>query len=310
MGFCPNCGKKTEKGFCTKCRPVPDLKTKDINFRVCAACRKYFYKNKWVKGDLRPAVEKMVKDSLKGEEPNLRFKIPANLPGPGLNLEFSITHLKDNAEFKIPACLELTYCESCSKRQGKYFEGTLQLRKVDDDVLDFIDNYVKQNNFFISEKTETEDGIDLDISNQRKLQALGQQLKKTFGGILKVSIRQFTHNRLTSKQVYRVNVYYESPPYKKGDVILLDDKAYLLTSVRKTVSAIELKTDKKVTLDIEGKNITLLPKAETRITKVFPAIELMDPETFQNAPVQNKADVKLNEKVKVVNFNGLFYIVP
>lgn len=309
MGFCPSCGKKTESGFCEDCRPVSELKIKDITFKVCAACNRYFYKNKWDSGSLDSGVTRIVRDAIKDSEASVTFDLPA-LKGPGLSEDFEIEIIKDKDTFTVPAKLTSSYCEPCSRKQGKYFEGTLQLRKVNDEVLDFIENYVKQNGFFVADKKETKDGYDLDISNQKKLQTLGQQLKKTFGGTLKVSIRQFTHNRLTSKQVYRVNVYYEAPPYKKGDVVVIDEKAYLLTNVRKTVTAIDLKLDRKITLDVEGKSITMLPKTETRVTKNFPNLEVMDPETFQSTPTRNKMDCSLNEKVKVVNFEGVLYIVP
>ena len=56
MVFCPNCGKKTEKGFCNECRPTTELKIKDIKAEICAACGKYFYKNKWMAGKTEEAI--------------------------------------------------------------------------------------------------------------------------------------------------------------------------------------------------------------------------------------------------------------
>jgi NMD protein affecting ribosome stability and mRNA decay len=48
---------------------------------------------------------------------------------------------------------------------------------------------------------------------------------------------------------------------------------------------------------------------ETRVTKLFPSIEVLHPETYASAKVENKADVKLGEKVKVFQYKkGLFII--
>jgi nonsense-mediated mRNA decay protein 3 len=308
MAFCPNCGKTTEKGFCDDCRPPADLKIKDIYVKICSACGKYFYRNRWVAGRNEDAITRIAKEAVK-DYAEISFDISGLKQKPGIKSEVQLTIERGGDVFGVPAKVEFTYCEACAKKQGQYFEGTLQLRNVSDDMMDFADRYLKNNHSFASNTKEVKDGYDLDISDQKKLQTLGQQLKKNFGGILKVSIRQFTQDKLSSKQIYRVNVLYEGPKYRKGEVIRTDKGIFLLTNVSEKVSAIDLKTGKKSTIDISEKETEVLPSIETRISKVYPHIEVMDPETFQNVIIQNRSDVKAGEKVKVVNDNGLFYIV-
>jgi NMD protein affecting ribosome stability and mRNA decay len=185
----------------------------------------------------------------------------------------------------------------------------LQLRNVNDEILDYVESFVRKNNISIAKKTLIETGYDLDISDQRKLQSLGKNLQKNFGGILKTSIRQFTQNRLTSKQVYRVNVYYESPLFKKGDVLKIDKDLFLVTSISKDISAIDLNRDKKRKIDLKNKEFSILAPEKTTVLKIYPTVEVLDPDTYQAVPLQNKKEVKIGEKVKIVNDNGLFYIV-
>jgi NMD protein affecting ribosome stability and mRNA decay len=307
MAFCPGCGISTEKGFCDKCRPRSELRIRDIDIKVCASCRKFFHRNKWMaSGSIEEAVSKVVKDFVK-DKYDVKPILPDYSIGPGSRVDFEV-ELTNDDDFVVPGQLFFTYCDICSKKQGKYFEGTLQLRKVNDEVLDFAESYIESHNMFIAEKRKTEDGFDLDISDQRKLQTLGQALHKAFGGDLKVSVRQFTHNRLTSKQVYRVNVLYVPPDYKKGDVVKLESGLYLITNVRKNISAIDLKTGKKATLNFKKDYLVLKP-VKTTVSKIYPALEIFDPETYQSVPAVNRKKVTIGEKVKIVNDEGLFYII-
>jgi NMD protein affecting ribosome stability and mRNA decay len=210
--------------------------------------------------------------------------------------------------FTVPAKLEFTYCESCAKKQGQYFEGTIQLRNVNDEIMGFIDKYLQANDAFASGIKQVKAGYDMNISDQRKLQTLGHQLKKTFGGTLKVSIRQFTQDKQTSRQIYRVSALYEGPKYGKGDVIRTEKGLFLLTNVSEKISAVDLKSGKKLTIEVGDKDVDVLPKMEARVTKVYPHVEVLDPESFQNVPIKNKTEAKIGEKVKIVNDNGLFYL--
>ncbi len=310
MAFCPNCGKTVKKGFCEECKPSEALNVREIVVKICCECMKYSRKNAWISSeDLEKAIEIISKDKIKEKNVIIKPKLPTFKKAPGVRVLFEIEVEKKSNLYVLPAELNFTYCDRCAKKQGQYFEGTLQLRKVNEEILDFVETYIKTNNISIANKTETEDGYDLDISDQRKLQSIGHQLKKKFGGNLKISVRQFTQNRLTSKQVYRVNALYEAPEYKKGDIIKLDNKLYLLTNVRNTISAIDLRSGKKGSIDIKNKEYIVLSLQKTKVSKIYPKLEVFDPETYQSVYVENKKEVKIGEKVDIVNDNGLFYIV-
>ena len=91
----------------------------------------------------------------------------------------------------------------------QYFEGILQLRNPNEEVLNFISNQFKRNEkVWIAKQERLKTGIDLYISSNKFLLALGKKLKKSFKGELKTSRKLHTKNRLTSKNVYRVTVLF------------------------------------------------------------------------------------------------------
>ena len=145
MEFCPGCGKKS-KVICKDCRPRKEIKVKDIHIMLCSSCKKYFHNNKWTSySKLKDAITKITKDSIKEIG---SFAITPVLDeiqiNPGIKEEFDIEIKSDDEIFLIPAELEVTYCNHCSKQQGDYFEGTLQLRKVPDELLEYVYSYIKK----------------------------------------------------------------------------------------------------------------------------------------------------------------------
>lgn len=319
MSFCPVCGKKSD-GFCKECKPSDDLESKEILIRICTNCGKFFKNNKWHSYKFEEGLIKVAKDKIKNsveiDTSELNFE-KFNQKKPGLKINFDIKALKDNNLYLIPAKIHYTYCENCSKKQGKYFEGTLQLRNTNDEILDYVEDYIKKNNISIAEKNQRKNDYDLNLSDNRKLQNLAQNLKKNFGGNLKISIRQFTQDRLTSKQIYRVNALYEAPEYKKYDILKIENNLYFLTNVKKGISAIDLKNGRKTTLK-KIENYTILEKKKTKITKVYPQLEVLETETYQSVPVKNflinekeksKKEFKIGENVKIVCDEGIYYLL-
>lgn len=95
----------------------------------------------------------------------------------------------------------------------RYFEGSLQLRPYDEEVMRFIKNQMKKDGkVFISKIVEVGDGIDIYFSSQKFVRNLGSRLKKSFKGDLKVSRELFTRDRMTQRLVYRATVFFRLKP--------------------------------------------------------------------------------------------------
>lgn len=137
----------------------------------------------------------------------------------------------------------------------QYYEGILQLRNPNKEVVDFIEKEVeKKENVFITKKEKVRNGIDFYITSQKYLQNLGKKLQNCFGGELKVSSKLFSRDRQTSKGVYRVNVLFRLPGFKKGDIIELRGDKIKVINIGKKVFAKNLKTGKKVSISFRDLN--------------------------------------------------------
>ncbi|MEA2037630.1 MAG: NMD3-related protein [Nanoarchaeota archaeon] len=94
-------------------------------------------------------------------------------------------------------------------KSPQYFQGILQLRNPNEEVINFIANQLKKNEkVWVAKQVKLKTGIDLYVSSNKFLMALGKKLKKSFKGELKTSRKLHTKHRLTSKNVYRVTVCY------------------------------------------------------------------------------------------------------
>ena len=62
-----------------------------------------------------------------------------------------------------------------------YYEGILQLRKPNEEVIEFIKNQVKKRtNVLITKEKKVNNGIDFYITSQKYLQVIGKKLKKHY----------------------------------------------------------------------------------------------------------------------------------
>ncbi len=77
-----------------------------------------------------------------------------------------------------------------------------------------------------------------------------------FGGELKESAKLFTRNRITGKNVYRVNILYRVPDIMKGDIVKIDGKTVEVQSLRKDMlRGIDIEQGKRVSIRVKNKKI-------------------------------------------------------
>lgn len=318
MKFCPICGKKDIKGeFCTECyaeKINSILEFKEINIKICPVCMSYQFQSRQVSfDDLNVVVKKITKQNI---QKNLQAEITPMLPEieyrPGKRYSFEIeVTLSPEERFFIPGNIEMDRCSKCDRQGSQYFEGILQIRNPNKEVIEFIRKEVAKNNskgVFITKEKREGSGFDFWFSSQRYMQNLGHLLYKTFGGILKINPRIYTRNRQTSKDVYRMSVYFELLGYNTGDIVKVGDKLIKVTSTGKQVAGLNLITGKRTSFSSKDK-AEVIPKRKADVINVYPEIEIMDPETYQPLKVENKKKLKLGDKVNIITYDGKVYMV-
>jgi len=135
---------------------------------------------------------------------------------------------------------------------NQYFEGILQLRNPNEEILNAVYREVeRKGDVSIAKIIKIKNGLDVYISSQRFLRTLGNKLQSRFGGQLTISTKLHTKNRLTSKEVHRVNVLFKLHNFKKGDIIEYKGDKIKIIGMQKKVLAKHLKSGKKLTLNFK-----------------------------------------------------------
>ena len=139
------------------------------------------------------------------------------------------------------------------KYPPNYFQGILQLRDCNIEVLDFVKNQIKKSkreDVYVSKEVSVLGGIDLYLTSNKFLRSLGKKLKKSFNGGLKESEKLFSRNRLTGKNIYRLNVLFRLTKFKKGDIVAFRGRKVKIMNIGSKVQAKEVETGKRIILKL------------------------------------------------------------
>ena len=198
--FCPRCGREDVdfyKGFCIDCYREMNLKLefpKKIELSECKHCGRWLIKSKWIKPDyneLNKFIKSKIKTNLK------KMKIDVELE-PDKVLVKVIGSLDENGVVKVEKVKEIPFkirertCDYCMKKNSKYYEVKIQLRKQPvfdlvkfERIKKFIEkeiNYFehkKENvgSFWIEEKKE---GLDLFFGSQTIAEKILKEIRRKY----------------------------------------------------------------------------------------------------------------------------------
>jgi len=133
-----------------------------------------------------------------------------------------------------------------------YFEGILQIRGGNKELLDWINNrIIADGRARVAKEKKVANGIDLYISDQHYLQNLGRKIKEKFTGILKVSKRLHTMHKMTSKHVYRVTVLFKVLPLKRGDIVTVHGEQVEILTIKHRAQIKNIKSGAKKEIDLD-----------------------------------------------------------
>ena len=132
--------------------------------------------------------------------------------------------------------------------RSDYYQGILQLRDINDEIISFVHNQIKKRgDVAITKRMKQPNGVDLYITSQKFIRILGKKLKDSFGGELKISSKLHTTNK-QGKELHRVNVLFRLSKHKKGDIVTIRGDEVRLLNIGKKIFARNMKTGKKVTI--------------------------------------------------------------
>jgi len=193
-----------------------------------------------------------------------------------------------------------------------YFEGQIQFRNINEEILNYVDNRIIHANESVPKVTHhSEWNLDYHLSSKKLIRQLGKELIKKFGGTIKESAKLFSKDKQTGKDIYRLNLLYRANEIKKGEVVILEKHAtpfIVISCVRDMAVLQDLLTGKKSKIKID-KFGDKLSTYNTQIISISPDIEVLDKDY---APIKLKTsnnDLKINQKVNVVYYKGDCFFV-
>ncbi len=99
----------------------------------------------------------------------------------------------------------------------QYFQGKIQIRPYNEEVINFMKKMIdKRNDILISKEEKLKTGMDFYITSNKAAKSIGLQLKRRFKGELKITRKLYGMDRLTSKKVWRLTVLFRCASDEKA----------------------------------------------------------------------------------------------
>ena len=191
---------------------------------------------------------------------------------------------------------------------SRYYEAILQTRPNSKEIERFLGKkFETTSKARLVRKKRIKKGSDYYITSWKFAMALGNELRKKFGGFILISKKIYGKSKKKKgRVVYRCTVLYRRLDFREEDVITFGEKVYKVTSTGKTVTGKNLETGKKEKIDVREKWVVEEPfKASVSMEK---PLHVIDVEDYQSRKVEN---LKISKKrfLKIVKCNGKLYSV-
>lgn len=336
------CGVKVTDGtFCPKClRELHPLlsKVKDAHIDFCVLSGDVRLQTAWERMSVEEAIEKAVKKALvPGAEVTIlnvevgqaqstvtggeqsQEVIFDFLKKPGIDrvvdVPVTVTGSVEGAgeyseEYLIPLHIKTTVSKKYSKIGSQYFEGTLQLRNEEPrHVVALKKHFSRFPDLAINKTIDVSTGHDYQITDKQRMRQIALKLQQQFGGLMKENARLVTRDKQKSKDVYRLTILLEFPPYHVGDVLTDGKRVLELRSFGKKLQFRNVLTGKKVELLYEKDLLEPVEVFDAKISQAHPELAILHPETFQQVPVRAREELAVDSEVRVVQHKNAWYVI-
>jgi nonsense-mediated mRNA decay protein 3 len=244
--FCPKCGKRSEKdGLCNHCRVentewvTCDRRVKHIHCPACGAIKQM---NTWTdtnreRSELAPELARSAvhfHPDIKKPSVSVTVRdLSVNRSRATLAIKGVFYTLPVEKECTVEIVWQKEQCDRCNRITGSYYEGFVQVRaderlpsqyeiqtagsiatQLEDSLLAGGERLS-----YISEITETKDGLDITVGSQHIGLLIVQGITAQLGG------RYTTHPKLVGekngRQLFRITYLVRLPQYQKQDVVVI-----------------------------------------------------------------------------------------
>jgi nonsense-mediated mRNA decay protein 3 len=244
--FCPKCGKPSENdGLCNHCL-VENTKWFICDRRVistqCPSCGAIKQVNTWSDYSRERAdlAVNLARSAIHFHKDAQKPSINVTIIDKSQNRSLAILTLKGllyTTPVEGTCAVEIVWhkeqCDRCNRISGSYHEGVVQIRaegrtlsayekQVSAGIAQQVEDSLQAGGerlSFISEMTETRDGLDIIIGSQHIGLLISQQIVANLGG------RYTTHPKLVGekagRQLYRITYSVRLPRFQKEDVIFV-----------------------------------------------------------------------------------------
>jgi nonsense-mediated mRNA decay protein 3 len=244
--FCPKCGQPTEtEGLCSRCR-AGSVQWLSCESRVqsvhCPACGALKQAGVWTDTDrdrksladelVRGAVH--VHRDVQGKEVQVRVTdISANRSRASVTVKGRLYGQPVEGGCELTIAWVKEQCDRCNRISGSYYEGVVQVRAEGRQPSPYENQTAAAIAYdtesalqtggerlsFVSDVTETRDGLDIVVGSQHIGLAIAQKITSELGG------RYTTHPKLVGekngRQLYRITYSVRLPRFRKRDVLRL-----------------------------------------------------------------------------------------
>jgi len=189
-------------------------------------------------------------------------------------------------------------------RINKYYEAILQIREVSKREIDFIEEIMKKmSDISIAGVIKTKNGYDYYLYPIKHALFLAKRLMEKFGGFIKISKKLYGVK--DGRKIYRTTVLFRGSIFKRGDILKLNNEVIRIETIGKNIIVTNIKKWKRMALklsDVMKMRPEILEIKKAVISKRYPRLEIIHPETYQSVEVENPKKVikEKDEKVNVV----------
>jgi nonsense-mediated mRNA decay protein 3 len=343
--FCVECGKEAGDaligGVCHPCFLAKSQFTRvpeHVDLEVCVHCHARKRGEVWLTGtqSLEPLIEGAILEAVEVDkrvhgltarydlvpEDEKNYTCKVHLSGTVEGVPFT-------EERATRSRVKNATCTRCSRIQGGYYEGVVQIRASKRDLAReeirgireiasrLIERIVADGdrNAFVLKDAELEGGLDITVGTSNAGRMIARAIAERHGGILKEHAK--IAGRKDGVDIWRITFAIRLPEYARGDVVVRDGTPLVVQGIGpKNVTLRSPRTGKALTLERDAvEKLPVVKRSEARgavvVSQTADEAQVLDPWTYETVTVLKPAGAgTLGEELEVVKWEGELVPLP